>query len=264
MMILYLFPPGTREVQFDEKWSFAGKKEKNCDPDDAGDRVRGDSWDHVACDPEHRPVINAVPGKRDSGNTVKVVEELKKRTDEDMIGLITADEYKPYRTAVPNAYGKKIIPPHTGNPGRPRSPYMEPPEDLNYAAVHKVRKNGKVTGIEIRMIFGNGESVRTALDNSSAGNRVNTSFTERNNGSDRNRNARKAGKTYCFSKDREIHGAVTYFTMYSYNFCRPVRTLRRKDGDGKWLSITPAMAAGLTDHVWSLKEWIAYPAVQRD
>jgi hypothetical protein len=60
-----------------------------------------------------------------------------------------------------------------------------------------------------------------------------------------------------------VHQAVTYFTMYSYNFCWPVRTLRVKGPDGHWHPRTPAMAAGLTDHVWSLRGWLAYPRVQR-
>ena len=51
--------------------------------------------------------------------------------------------------------------------------------------------------------------------------------------------------------------------MYSYNFCWTVRTLREKGPDNTWVQRTPAMVAGLTDHVWSLSEWLAYPAVQR-
>ena len=80
---------------------------------------------------------------------------------------------------------------------------------------------------------------------------------------ERNRNARKVRKSYCFSKGWQVHQAVTYFTMYSYNFCWPVRTLRVEGPDGHWQPRTPAMAAGLTDHVWSLQEWLAYPRVQR-
>lgn len=51
----------------------------------------------------------------------------------------------------------------------------------------------------------------------------------------------------------------------SYNFCWPVRTLRVKGEGGRWRKRTPAMAAGLADHVWSLSEWVTYPArpVQR-
>jgi hypothetical protein len=47
----WLFPPRTREVQFDEKWAFVGKKQKNCDPNDPDDDQCGDYWDFVAFDP---------------------------------------------------------------------------------------------------------------------------------------------------------------------------------------------------------------------
>jgi hypothetical protein len=50
--------------------------------------------------------------------------------------------------------------------------------------------------------------------------------------------------------------------MYSDNSCWCVRPLRVKDEDGRWRERTPAMAAGLTDHVWTLREWLMRPAVQ--
>ena len=92
---------------------------------------------------------------------------------------------------------------------------------------------------------------------------MNISFVERQNGTDRNRNARKVRKSYCFSKDWSVHRAITYFTMYSDNFCWPVRTLRVKGEDGTWQQQTPAMAAGLADHVRSLSEWLTLPAVHQ-
>ncbi len=70
-------------------------------------------------------------------------------------------------------------------------------------------------------------------------------------------------KTYRFSKDWRIHEAATYFSMYSDNFCWPVRTLREPIGEGRWRKRTPAMAAGLSDHGWSLSEWISLPVVLR-
>ena len=90
---------------------------------------------------------------------------------------------------------------------------------------------------------------------------VNTVFVERHNGSDRNRNRRKVRKTCCYSKDWKVHEAMTYFTMCSYNFCWPVRTLRVKVAKNKYEQRTPAMAAGLTDHIWTIKEWATYPAI---
>jgi hypothetical protein len=101
------------------------------------------------------------------------------------------------------------------------------------------------------------------LSQSGASRRINTSFLERENATDRHHNARKVRKTYTFSKDWRVHEAMTYFTLYSYNFCWPVRTLRERDDEGRWQQRTPAMAAGLSDHVWTMREWITTPAVQR-
>ncbi|MDY3557068.1 hypothetical protein R5W24_006253, partial [Gemmata sp. JC717] len=75
--------------------------------------------------------------------------------------------------------------------------------------------------------------------------------------------SRKVRKSYGFSKDWGTHRAATAFSYFSYNFCWPVRTLRAKGADCCWRERTPAMAAGLTDHVWSLQEWLAFPAVQQ-
>ena len=105
--------------------------------------------------------------------------------------------------------------------------------------------------------------MRAALQNSSVSATVNTVFVERHHGTDRNRNARKGRQTSCFSKEGQVPEAVTYFTMYSYNFCWPVRTRRQGSRRHGYQQRTPAMAAGLADHIWTLKEWLTLPAVQR-
>jgi hypothetical protein len=87
-----LFPPRTREVQFDEKWAFVAKKEKNCDPLDPADDHRGDWWDHVAYDPEHRLVLAVVPGARVTENAVAVVQQVADRTAATP-ELFTSDAY---------------------------------------------------------------------------------------------------------------------------------------------------------------------------
>lgn len=241
-----------------------GKKEKHCDPDVPDDAQQGDNWDHVALDPEHRLVLSVVPGKRTAEKVEALVEDLKQRTGGRTMNLITSDEYKPYRGAILKAYGEQVVPPRTGRPGRPQEPYYTPSPDLKYATVHKTREKGRVVKIDFRVVFGTVAAVMAALQLSRVSNKINTAFVERQNGTDRNRNGRKVRKTYCFSKDWEVHNAVTYFTMYTYNFCWPVRTLRQRDPDGHWKPRTPAMAAGLTDHVWSLWEWLTFPAIQRE
>lgn len=260
----WLFPPQTREVQFDEKWAFVGKKEKNCDPTDVDDAQQGDHWDHVAFDAENRLVVSVVPGKRTSDNVRELIQDFKERTAGRIMNLMTSDEYPVYKTEILEAYGDTVIPPPTGKPGRPALPYKVPPPDLKYAMVHKVRQNGRVIQVTPRVIFGTLVAVLAALALSLVSKAINIAFVERHNGTDRNRNGRKVRKTYGFSKDWKVHEAVTYFTMYSYNFCWPVRTLRVKGPDDVWIPRTPAMVAGLTDHVWSLREWLTYPAVQRE
>ena len=253
-MSWWLFPPHTREAQFDEKWAFVGKKEKHCDPADPDDARQGDHWDHVALDAEHRLVVSVVPGKRTADHVHEVVQDFKQRTEGRLMNLMTSDEYPVYEEAIRDAYAETVIPPRTGKPGRPKGPQQVVPEGLNYATVHKTREKNRVVKVETRVVFGTLLAVAAALAASAVSTTVNTVFIERHNGTDRNRNARKVRKTYCFSKDWQVHQAVTYFTMYSYNFCWPVRTLRERDEQGKWQKRTPAMAAGLTDHVWSLTE----------
>src|SRR4051794_18097690 len=250
--------PETREVQLDEAWSFVAKKEKNCDEDDPEDQLRGDCWDHVAFDPEHRLVVAVVPGERTAESVRGLVTDVKGRLGGRTPGLITTDEYAPDEGAILEAFGTEVVPPRTGKPGRPREPYKVAPAGLHYATVYKTRKKGRVVDVATRVIFGTAATVQAALDNSAVSRTVNTAFVERHNGTDRNRNARKVRKSYCFSKDWWIHRAVTFFTMYSYNFCWPVRTLRTKAVAAR----TPAMLAKLTDHVWTLAEWLKRPSVQ--
>src|SRR4051812_32036207 len=121
------FPPRTTEVQFDEKWAFVAKKEANCDRDDPADDHKGDCWDHVAFDPEHKLVVAVVPGKRTAENTEALVEDFRRRTEGRLMDLMTSDDDPAYETAILRAYGETVPPPRTGKPGRPRSPYRAPP-----------------------------------------------------------------------------------------------------------------------------------------
>jgi hypothetical protein len=87
---------------------------------------------------------------------------------------------------------------------------------------------------------------------------INTSFVERRNGTDRNRNARKVRKTYRSSKDWWTHRAATFFRKSSSDVGWPVRMLKAKGGESRM----PAMMAKLTDRGSTLAEWIKRPAVQ--
>ena len=250
-------------VQFDEKWSFVFKKQEHCNPDDRADDHYGDWWDHVALDPESRLVLAVVPGARDAESVAEVVGEVKDRTGGRALELVTSDDYPAYETALLDAYGEEVATTATGRPSRKMIPEKVLPPGMNYATVEKRRKKGRVVAIVTRVVFGTMAAVQAALAKSKVSRRINTAFLERENATDRHHNARKVRKTYTFSKDWQVPEAMTYFTMYSDNFCWPVRTLNERDDGGHWRRRTPAMAAGLADHVWTMREWITLPSVQR-
>ncbi len=259
-----LFPPETQEVQFDEKWAFVYKKEARCDPAHPPDGRCGDHWDHVAFDPEHKLVVTLVPGKRTRKNIHRLLRNFHRRTGGRMMRLITSDEYKPYREAILEVYGETYPRRRKRRIGRKPKPGRRPSPGLLYATVHKHRRKGRVVRVSTHIIYGRREDLQKALRASGCSRDVNIAFVERYNGTDRHQNARKVRKSYRFSKDWDVHEAATFFSAYSYNFCWPVRTLRRPLADGVWgPPCSPAMAAGLTDHVWTLSEWVTLPATNR-
>ncbi len=245
-------------------WSFVAKKQKHCNPDDPADDHKGDWWDFVAYDAESRLVLAVVPGARSIENAVEIVQEAHDRTAGREEVLLTSDELAAYETAIEPVYGVPEQPKPPGTPGRPPVvPSREVSAELKYATVHKEREKGRVVAIFTAVVLGTWAAVAGVLERSSASRTINTSFLERHHLTDRHHNARKSRKTYRFSKDWRMHEAMTYFTMYSYNFCWPVRTLRERTDSGPWQKRTPAMVAGLANHVWSLKEWLTFPAIQR-
>ena len=217
----------------------------------------GDQWDFVALDPDSRLILSVFVGKRLQDNAEMLLQDVKKRLAA-VPELISSDEWPGYPEVIKEVFGIEVTPPRTGKPGRPAGPRKEIPQGLNYATVHKRRERGRVVEVLTRVVMGALAAVMALL----GGGKTSTSYLERQNGTDRHRNARKGRKTYRFSKDFFMHEALTHFTTYSYNFCWPVRTLRVKTGHKRYRRQTPAMVAGLTDHVWSLQEWLAFPVCQ--
>jgi hypothetical protein len=208
-------------------------------------------------------VVSLVCGRRTEELTFLLVADFHERTGGRVMELFLSDEYSSYATAILESYGEEVVPERTGRPGRPPKPYKEVPEGLTYATVHKEREGSRVVSVRTRVVYGTLAAVAAALAVLGIGRQVNTAHEERFHGTDRTRNARKVRKGYTFSKEWEVHVAVTQFVRYSYNFCWPVRTLRVRRADGTWEARTPAMSAGLSNHVWSLREWVTLPAVER-
>src|SRR4029453_2010196 len=103
----WLFPPAARKVQLDEKWSFVGKKQRHCDPDDERDWYRGDQGDHVAYDPDSRLVLEVVVGKRLDTTAEMLLEGLKGRLGGAAPELVTSDGYAAYEEAPLGIFGQE-------------------------------------------------------------------------------------------------------------------------------------------------------------
>jgi hypothetical protein len=242
----WLFPPRTREVRFDEAWSFVGKTQNDGGPANSADDHQGDWWDHVAYDPGPRLVLAVVPGARVAESGEEVVTEVKDRLDEQPPALMTSDEHPASETAIETVVSAVVDEPReTARPGRRRLlPERRLAPGVAYATVRKGRAGNRVVAAHRTVVLGGQQAVDQALRASACSRTITTSFVGRRHATDRGQNARKSRRTYRFSKDWEVHESMTYFTSSRYNFCWPVRTLRVRGADGHWLQRTPAMAAG--------------------
>jgi IS1 family transposase len=235
------------------------KKEKACTDEEKKDN--GDQWDHVAIDAESKAVISMVCGKRTKENTGELIKDFASRcNDGKPPELFTTDDYSCYEDAFLNVYGGWVIPERTGKPGRPRNAYQTEP-DMQYATVKKHRVRGRVVSISIEQVYGTGDALTAVLESSLVSNTVNTSFVERQNGTDRLLNARKARKTLEFSKDNEYHKCHSWFCVAYYNFCWDHRSLRIETGVKKYNHRSPMIALGVTQHIWSVEEMATYQTI---
>lgn len=231
------------------------KKEKPCDRDDPGDDGCGDCRDYRALDPEHRLVVSAPVGRHSADHLPLRAEDFRRRTHGRLMNRVTSDAAPAYAEAILATYGAEYRPRRQGRRGRRPAPRPRPPQGLRYATVPKTREKHRVVGVGQRVTFGTVAAVVAALAVSLVSTAVSTVLVERENGTGRNRKARKVRKTYCFSKDWGVHEAVSSFRLHSDNVCWPVRTLGQGSRRKGYRQRTPARAAGLTDPIWALNEW---------
>lgn len=239
------------------------RKEARCDPGVPAGEHNGDRWDHAALDPGHRRVVSVATGKRTAENIGALVRDFHRRTSGRLMDLIATDGYGPPPGGDPGGRWRddQAIP--ARQEGAPPQGVQGPARRADLGDAPQDPGRGRVVTAEQRVIFGPAGDVRAARSRSAPIRAANTPFVGRQSGTDRSRNARGVRKSYGFSKDWAVHRAIASFTMYSHNFCWPVRTLRVESEDGTWRRRTPTMAAGLADHVWSLPVWLTLPAVPR-
>ncbi|MFQ5795920.1 MAG: transposase [Candidatus Bipolaricaulia bacterium] len=214
----------------------------------------GQFWKATAFDPKSKLRVARTVGKRDQALLERLLEQVAQRVVETP--ALASDQLPAYPDAVVEVFGE--VPPYGGR-GRPPSKKRLTTE-LCYGQVVKQREGGRVVAITERIVFGDEEQTRAAL-----GGRVSTSGVERTQLSSRQSNGRLVRKTLSFSKKREMLEWACAWEDLVYNFARPVKTLRVEveEAGRRWRERTPAMAAGLTDHVWTVKELAEFIVLPR-
>jgi hypothetical protein len=220
----------------------------------------------VIIDPESKLIVSLVVGKRNADTVVQVFTDFYDRTNGCLPELITTDEYAVYETVILDTYGVwceelELTPEEEEEFKQAGMPEFYFPVEITYATVHKEREGGRVVKVTEQLVLGNEEQLEQTLAESEQSQTVNTSFVERWFGTQRQFNGRKKRKAYTFSKELSFHQACTWLVVVWYNFGWCVRTLRQQvqEAPPRYKQRTPAMAAGLADHPWTMEELLRYP-----
>jgi hypothetical protein len=187
----------------------------------------------------------------------KLVRRVKEMSNDDgKKPVFASDQIDQLEEALLRVYGHWEKPKQHQGRGRPPKPRLIPPPDLVYVQVIKEKKGNRVVKTHKRVVFGGEEPEGAA----------NTSYVERNNLTVRQSIARFVRKTLAFSKRRKQHRDHLNLYKTWYNLVKTHRGLRVKSsklGRKKWDHRTPAMAAGITDHIWTMEELMTYRVPRR-
>jgi len=185
--------------------------------------------------------------KDETQASLSVFQMLKRRGHPDGPPPTISDGWGGIDEAMIAVYG--MVPEYSGR-GRPPS-RKKPGTDWLYLQMVKQRdEHGHFAGTKLKAIFGSLEEVTQLLGQT-------TAYIERSNLTSRLFNGRQVRKTLAFSKDVDCYRAAATWEDNYYNFVKPHKSLRLRVYDipgQKWKPRTPAMAAHLTDHIWTVEE----------
>ena len=178
----------------------------------------GKTWIWSAIDPESKLLIYHTVGDRTLESCRAFFKGLLERIDNKP--LFTSDELPHYKSMLFENFHsvKEVI--RTGKIGRPKKPEKVIDPEINYAVVHKTRKNGRVVKVEKKIVFGSEDSIAKCLEKS-VSNTINTSYIERSNLTFRQNDAHLQRKTLKFAKNMEYFEAKLNINMLHYNFIKP-------------------------------------------
>jgi IS1 family transposase len=227
---------------------------------------RSPQWVWVAMDPESKLLLTIEVGDRTLAMAQRVVHHVAQVLAPDCAPLFVTDGFREYMTVLLTHYGYWLQPPRRQDKGPAPKPRRMPLLGLLYAQVVKTVRRRRLVRVSHRVVFGTLEAVQQVL--AACGWQINTAFIERVNLSIRQHVAAVGRRvsTLCKGEDGLRQQLALYHTYY--NFCLPHTSLRQPlpqplptNGSGsamQWRPCTPAMAAGLTDRVWTLREVLLF------
>jgi IS1 family transposase/transposase-like protein len=248
------------ECQLDEMWSFVYKKQGHLDPFEQLLDDLGDIWLHVAFEARLKLFVAIVPAKRTLDSLRTLIRAVRLKSDNHM-PLFTSDEYSGNLDALLWEYGRLAQLDRQGLAGRPsESTYLVPSAGLRFAVVQKTREKGRIKSVQPKVVFGTKRNIQRTLSESPCSRSINISFVERSHLHQRLNNRRVTRKTLGFSKKLSMHEAQIWLSRGYYHFVRPHSSLKiESNSGGPSISRTPAMAAGVTDHIWNMRELLTFP-----
>jgi len=257
-----------RQVQLDELFALlSAVKEGEVSEAEAIERLeRSPRWVWVAMDPESKVLLAIDVGSRTLAMAQRFVHHVVQVLAPDCAPLFLTDGFREYVTALLTHYGQWVQPPRRQDKGPSPKPRWMPLPQLLYAQVVKTIRRRRLVRVSHRVVFGALEAVEQVL--AACGWQIQTAFVERLNLDMRQRVAAVGRRvtTLCKGEDG-MRQQLVLFHAY-HNFCLPHASLRvplvapvPTHGTGsakRWQPRTPAMAAGLTDHVWTLREVLLF------
>jgi IS1 family transposase len=227
---------------------------------------RSPQWVWVVIDPVSKLLVALDVGDRTLAMAQRLVHQVVQVLAPGCVPLFLTDGFKEYTTALLTHFGQWVQPERRQATGPAPKPRWMPLPQLLYAQVIKTVRRRRLVRVRHRVVFGTLEAVQQVL--TACGWQINTAFIERLNLSIRQHVAAVGRRVMTLCKhEAGVRQQLVLYHVY-YNFCLPHASLRQPlpqplptNGTGSaktWQPQTPAMAAGLTNHVWSLREVLLY------
>src|SRR4030095_5402542 len=256
------------QVQLDELFALlSAVKTGEVSEAEAVERLsRSPHWVWAAIDPVTKLLLTVAVGDRTLAMAQHVVHQVVQVLAPGCMPLFLTDGFKEYTTALLTHYGQWVQPARQRAQGPAPKPRWRPLPGLLYAQVVKTVRRRRLVRVQHRVVFGTLEAVQQGL--AAWGWQIQTAFVERINLSIRQHVTAVGRRVMTLCKhEAGVRQQLALYHVY-HNFCLPHTSLRQPlpqpeptHGSGsakRWQPQTPAMAAGLTDHVWTLREVLLY------